>query len=984
MTVVGIDLGTTNTVVGVVQEGQATALSDEHGDRLLPSVVSFHPSGNVLVGRAAKERRQVDAKNTIYSVKRLIGRSWDSEEVRQARSRFAFEMREGPGQATLVVARGETYTLPEISAFVLRRAKAIADAATGSSVERAVITVPANFNDLQRAATKVAGRVAGIEVLRILNEPTAAALAYGYGKSANERIAVYDFGGGTFDVTLLDLSENVFEVLATAGNTFLGGDDVDLAIADRMAEAFLREHRLDPRDDPQAFEKLRAAAEVLKARLSNEGVATLNIPEVAHGVRGQSLDFTFGMTRSELEALAAPFVDQTFEVCREALDIARLKPDDFDQVLLVGGSTRIPLVRTRVEEFFRRPVLGHISPDEVVAIGAAIQAAALTGTERRRGDIPAAPSRPSAPAPCRRRGHLPPGRPRPDGFQPNTQPYGPPRGRIPTAPGLNDEARDVAPARRPVVVPSPGAPVSAAPHTADQGGGRPRAITGTGLGPAPSRRQPQLLAWARGDACLPAPAWAHAAARAGASINTLMSAGAAADKAKASTEKRQTSPRGKLPSIVDAGMELPLVESGRPPENTQPLAAVSPPEPEDVTAESRAVAEELARRSRPGRPPVSTLTSEAEKRSAPPVYQLDEADLMDDASNLFTVSPDTEQIHAYAAPASTDEVTEVARKRTGASTNADLRRTGTATDTQTKRRTGSVVDQMLLPVPEIPDDEDTTTNAIQGIPPAAFGQTLGLGSPTAAEVPGLFDAGPSPSPPLVTAPMPQAPVPQPQAAMPRAPLPQAPPPWSPEAAAAAAPAVMSPAAYAPAPAAHAHAPAPFVPAHAPAPFVPAHAPAPFVPAPMAQAPRIQDMPVGGTPLLVDVTPLSLLLETVGGYCDTIITRNTPVPCEETRNFATAMDNQTSVRIRVAQGESNHFSDNALLGEVELSGLAPAPRGATSIAVTFALDTDGLLNVRARDVASGREAHAAVRLVAVPHAGEVASMTQRQAHYNVTG
>ncbi|HMR11114.1 MAG TPA: Hsp70 family protein, partial [Polyangiaceae bacterium] len=388
MTVVGIDLGTTNTVVGLVQDGQATAVADDKGDRLLPSVVSFHPSGNVLVGRAAKERRLVDASNTIYSVKRLIGRSWDSEEVRQARARFAFEMREGPGQATLVVARGETYTLPEISAFVLRRAKAIADAAVGSNVERAVITVPANFNDLQRAATKVAGRVAGIDVLRILNEPTAAALAYGYGKSANERIAVYDFGGGTFDVTLLDLSENVFEVLATAGDTFLGGDDIDLAIADRMAETFLREHRYDPRDNPQAFERLRASAEVLKARLSTEGVVTLTIPEVAHGVSGQSLDFTFGMTRSELDALASPLVDKTFKVCGEALEVARLKADDFDQILLVGGSTRMPLVRSRVEEFFQRPVLGPISPDEVVAIGAAIQAAALTGQERRRGDIP--------------------------------------------------------------------------------------------------------------------------------------------------------------------------------------------------------------------------------------------------------------------------------------------------------------------------------------------------------------------------------------------------------------------------------------------------------------------------------------------------------------------------------------------------------------------------------------------------------------------
>ncbi len=960
MTVVGIDLGTTNTVVGLVQDGQATALLDDKSKRLLPSVVSFHPSGNVLVGAAAKERRLVDAKNTIYSVKRLIGRSWDSEEVRQARSRFAFEMREGPGQATLVVARGETYTLPEISAFVLRRAKAIADAATKGNVERAVITVPANFNDLQRAATKVAGRVAGIDVLRILNEPTAAALAYGYGKSANERIAVYDFGGGTFDVTLLDLSENVFEVLATAGDTFLGGDDIDVAIADRMAEEFLREHRYDPRQDPQAFEKLRAAAETLKIRLSTEGVATMAVKEVAHGVKGQALDLTFGMTRSELDALAVPMVDKSFNVCQEALEIARLKADDFDQILLVGGTTRMPLVRGRVEEFFKRPVLGHISPDEVVAIGAAIQAAALTGNERRRGEIPAPPKPAKRPrsVPPKRGATWPPNRPRPEGLpEPNTQPYGPPRGRIPTAPGLNAEAEEAAAARRPVVVPSPGSPASAAPHTADQGGGRKRAVTGTGLGPAPEP-PPATVAGLGPRGRMPTgpglgPPAERAKRSSGIPADTLASAEEAAKKA------RQSQPRSKLPSIVDAGMELPLVESGPPPELTQPLNAVEAPE--DITAQSPDVSAKIAQQGRPApRPPASTLTSENERKSinerqtveAPDspagVYHLDEDDLVDDGSNLIALSNDTDQMPAFDAPLSTEEVTEVARGRPEAGPEA-----------QPKRRSGSVVDEMMLPVPEAPDEEETTTNNVQGIPPEAFGNTLGLGSP--------------------------APVP------PAAPAPPAPAPGGAGIAAAAAAAVghvpgmfdtnqASPGAPS-SPATAAMDMPPWAPPEpAPAPRAP-KAP-PFVPAP--QAPVVADKPPPGAPLLVDVTPLSLLLETVGGYCDPVIVRNTPVPCEETRNFATASDNQTSVRIRVAQGESNHFAENALLGEVELSGLAPAPRGATSIAVTFVLDTDGLLNVRARDIASGREAHAAVRLIAVPGAGEVSGMAQRHAQYNVTG
>src|SRR5215472_10001753 len=268
MAVVGIDLGTTNTLVACVCAGRLHVLADEQGRRLLPSVVSFPPSGEVLVGHRAKERRVVDARNTVASVKRLIGRSWKSEEIQRARHRIAFELKEGPGESPLIVARGQEHTLSEISAFVLERAKQIAERALGEKVDRAVITVPAHFNELQRAATKVAGRVAGLDVLRIINEPTAAALAYGLGRFAKERVAVYDFGGGTFDCTLLELAGSVFEVLATAGDSFLGGDDLDLAIAERMAEGFLHAHRYDPRSDPQAFERLRVAGERAKIDLS--------------------------------------------------------------------------------------------------------------------------------------------------------------------------------------------------------------------------------------------------------------------------------------------------------------------------------------------------------------------------------------------------------------------------------------------------------------------------------------------------------------------------------------------------------------------------------------------------------------------------------------------------------------------------------------------------------------------------------------------
>jgi molecular chaperone DnaK len=396
MAVVGIDLGTTNTVTACVRGGRVMVFADEQERKLLPSVVSFHPGGEVLVGHPAKERRVVDAKNTVASVKRLIGRAWGSDEIQRARQRFPFELREGPGQAPRVVARGQEYTLPEISAFVLKRARGLAEQTLGETVDRAVITVPANFNELQRAATKVAARVAGLDVLRIINEPTAAALAYGLGRTTRERIAVYDFGGGTFDCTLLDLSGNVFEVLATAGDSFLGGDDLDAAIAERIAGAFLKAHRYDPRTDAQSFERVRVAAEAVKIELSSGESARLRLREVAHGVGGASLGLEFSMRRDELEMLAKPLIERTFAVCQDALAVAGAEANGFDRVILVGGSTRIPLVRRRVEQFFGTPPLDRINPEEVVAIGAAIQAAALTEVARRR-------SIPSPPVPASRR-----------------------------------------------------------------------------------------------------------------------------------------------------------------------------------------------------------------------------------------------------------------------------------------------------------------------------------------------------------------------------------------------------------------------------------------------------------------------------------------------------------------------------------------------------------------------------------------------------
>ncbi|MCZ6807601.1 MAG: Hsp70 family protein [Deltaproteobacteria bacterium] len=381
--VIGIDLGTTNSVVAIADQPGARVLADSEGSELIPSVVSFHPSGDVLVGTVAKERRLLDARNTVSSVKRLIGRPYTSYEVKQAQERFAFELSEGPSGGVLVSARGETYTLSEISAFVLRHVRKVAEEALGRDCEHAVVTVPANFNELQRSATKAAGRVAGLEVLRILNEPTAAALAYGYNKTSNEVLAVYDLGGGTFDITILQLAGDVFEVLATAGDTFLGGDDIDNLIADDMTVQFLETHRYDTRQDRQVFERLRAAAEWAKCQLSDKPEIKLCIEELAYGEGGVALNLDYALSRERLEQMTQPLIARSFDVCEDAMKAAGLRPTQLDNVILVGGSTRIPLLQRMVAEYFGRKPQASIDPDLVVAEGAALQAKALSVPARK-------------------------------------------------------------------------------------------------------------------------------------------------------------------------------------------------------------------------------------------------------------------------------------------------------------------------------------------------------------------------------------------------------------------------------------------------------------------------------------------------------------------------------------------------------------------------------------------------------------------------
>jgi molecular chaperone DnaK len=774
--VLGIDLGTTNSVVAVADGTRVQVLMDGEGNRLIPSVVSFHPQGDVLVGYEARERRLLDAENTIYSVKRLIGRPFGSPEVQRAKGRFAFPISEGPNQSVVVGARNETYTLPEISAFVLREVRRVAELSLGTECSRAVITVPANFNELQRAATKAAGKVAGLEVMRIVNEPTAAALAYGYGAGARnrERIAVFDLGGGTFDITILELSGDVFEVMSTAGDTFLGGDDIDLIVADQMADVFLNHHRFDPRNDAQAYERLRAAAEWSKCQLTTEPEVHLRVEELAYGDGGASLDLTFGFSRSALEKLSRPLLAKSFAVCDEALRIAGIAATQLDNVILVGGSTRMPLVRQMVKEYFGREALATIDPDLVVAQGAALQGYALRGD---RGSI--APSRPLArvalkrvPSAAEKRAEArrseiieetAAARPRGPAFAPKaavprppTLPPVPP----PKAPDFDEERTSVAPAQVPAAARPP-----AMPSLPSQPPGLPpKPAT---VAPAATMAAPVVVRGSVGVGAPPAPPISL--------------------------------PPAPMPSLPSA----PLV----------PTSAVV------VTGRSVAVGEPAPAPPVDLRPPIRrVLEPNRPGLAAPPA--------------------------ALAA----------------------------------------------LPIPVV--EQELSIPAFPG-----------LTGPPADPFPAL-PAGP------ISMPMQQ---PMQQAAFAQG---------------------------------------------------PAHG-------------EIIGAQGGVAPLLLDVTPQTLGVETVGGYCESVIKRNAAIPVEQSKIFSTALDGQSEVRVRVTLGESRKIQENQPLGELLLGNLRQGKRGAIKISVTFLVDADGTLSVRAKDMDSGQEQYIRVQLVGSVSDEEIQRMQARQ-------
>jgi len=373
-----IDLGTTNSVVAVFEGGKPVVINNAEGGRTTPSVVAFTDAGERLVGQAAKRQAIVNPRRTVMSIKRFMGRR--HEEVATEEKQVPYEITGGPKEPVKVRVDGKDYTPPEISAMVLQYLRSAAEDYLGAEVKKAVVTVPAYFNDAQRQATKDAGTIAGLEVLRIINEPTASALAYGLDKKKSGRVAVYDFGGGTFDISILEISEGVFEVRSTNGDTHLGGDDIDKLLIDHIAKDFLKENGIDLRKDQMALQRLKEACEKAKCELSSSLSTEINLPFITMDQAGPK-HLQLSLSRAKFEQIIDPIIERTKGPCESALRDSGLKASDIDEVLLVGGSTRIPLVQAVVKEIFGRDPSKGVNPDEAVGLGAAIQGAVLSGEE---------------------------------------------------------------------------------------------------------------------------------------------------------------------------------------------------------------------------------------------------------------------------------------------------------------------------------------------------------------------------------------------------------------------------------------------------------------------------------------------------------------------------------------------------------------------------------------------------------------------------
>ena len=376
--VIGIDLGTFNSCVAVVESGTPVVIANRGGYKVTPSMVAVTEGGKRLVGHIAKRQAVTNAENTVFAAKRLIGRKWDTPQVKNAIQTCPFHIVEGPHGDCRLKMRDKVYSIPEVSAMVLQEMKMVAEDYLGEEINKVVVTVPAYFNDNQRQATKDAGAIAGLDVIRIINEPTSAALAYGFGKNIDRTIAVFDLGGGTFDISILEISSSgVFKVISTAGDTFLGGEDFDQRVIDWLVEGFQHEHGIDLRQDRMALQRLKDAAEKAKCELSAVTETEINLPFIISSTRNEALHLQRLLTRATLEELTADLIDRTVQICELTLGEAGLEKDELEDIVLVGGMTRMPKVQERVSKFFQRDPCKGVHPDEVVGLGASIQGSAL-------------------------------------------------------------------------------------------------------------------------------------------------------------------------------------------------------------------------------------------------------------------------------------------------------------------------------------------------------------------------------------------------------------------------------------------------------------------------------------------------------------------------------------------------------------------------------------------------------------------------------
>ncbi len=759
--IVGIDLGTSNSVVAHADElGNARVLADEGGYKIHPSVVSFHPNGGVVVGAAAKQRKVIDPSNTIYSVKRLIGRAYSSPEVKTAKKRSPFQIKEGANELPLIVTRGGEFAVPEISAIVLDHVRNIAQHQLGETVSRAVVTVPASFNDAQRSATATAGAIAGLTIVRVLNEPTAAALAYGNTRNLKQTIAVYDFGGGTFDITILKLHDQVYEVLGTAGDTFLGGDDLDERLVDKMVGKFLQENRIDLRTNEVSMMRLRAVAEQTKIELSRRSRAVVRVDEIAYGAKGAPLNLQIEITRDEFVSQVSDIIDRTFPVCKEALTYAGLSIDKIDDVILVGGTTKIPYVRDQVSKFFAKAARTDVNPEDAVAVGASLQATSLERILSRSSSksvaIPVAPDD--------------------DSFDGETNTVD--NLQFGTDVEIDDEETNVSQASL--------------------------------LKPDTSYSLPRTGTREVFEGKTPPPP---------AAIGRLKP----------------------MPRTTDKG-----VPTAAPQSKTMIAEAPRAPTPPPVPSKGP------TQRGMPAAPNPDNQWGTADDFQTNPAAQQSTVVVESGLQPMPTASPNATTLMSSSPPPPAQEPSPASTAK------------GFAPPQQ-------------YPVTQTPAHQKATQMAMQ--PP----------------------------------PIQQMPPQQHAFQMPQMPAPPPPP-----------------------------------------------------PEPTYRPP----------PVILDVTPRSLGIATVAGYCEELIRRNSRLPTEMVKMFTTSRDKQDAVRIVVCQGESRRLDNNTVIGDLRLEGIPARPRGETSIEVTFQLDVSGILQVSARDAQTGREQTARLDLVGGVRGEDVAASRER--------